>query len=304
MKIPSTIFPTQTILVDDDSLYGGLLAKNMECEYKCAIESMSKLDLTEDVNQKDILFLNDNTWTIDNGIFKENLSWKNSCDSFEMAGCISVVVADLYMPKCNGLQLLEEIESPFVYKILISNHVIDNLDHQIKQALNDKTIHASIDKRDKNFKRELSKQIRLGKQRFFGKISDFINNSKDASIKASDPEVSRLFWNILENKDFSFLESDRSLRKFKVKDENRKDIRHIFIDDDQTTTELLSSYQGQIAPNSVKEKLKSSKFILSCDNPYEVSGETWGEYLVPAKKVEGRTKNFLISVVERDFYDE
>ena len=299
MHLPSTIFPTTTIFIDDDGLYARLVAKNLGLKHGLSVVAIEHLTIENSMEERDFLFFNKTEKSFDKGKYKEDLEWKTSPDSIELDGCASVIIADLYMPDQNGLQLLEKIKSPFIYKILISNRASDDLDEEVNRAINNKIIDASLDKRKEDFYVQLANHIKMGKKCFFSKISNYTTKAK----KAAEPELSKVIWDILEQINPAYLETDTSLRQFITKNGNKKEVKTIFIDEDDTINELLDSYQGQRATESVKTKLRSKNYLLACKSPFEIPGEQWGEFLSPARLIKGRSKHFLISIVEQEFYD-
>ena len=139
MKAPIAIFPTKSLMIDDDFLYARLFAKNMLRNHGTSIipNNHDSIKTILEHSDSDFLFYNN-----DGKISSINNISKTPHEIAEqLQGTLSVVIADFLMPDINGLEFFARIKSPFIYKILISNF-IDKYPSEINRAINDGLVHA------------------------------------------------------------------------------------------------------------------------------------------------------------------
>lgn len=281
---PAIFQPTKTILIDDDSFFidniKRLLPANINSEVINPYDFCQK-----SISTKEILYLSNNQL-----YGKDILSF----DSNEIP--VSSVVIDHYMkPKC-GLEILSEINSPFVQKILISNIVTSN---EAIDALNDGLINFYLWKMDRRFIENLSKIILEAQKRFFINLSLTIPN-----FISDNPLKEECFIEIFDQIKYDYkaiyYKCSNNLRRFYFSDENncKKIILQIITKNE--LDQLLDSMQSESVPHDILKLIKNGNMIPCFNSTHRPDGDTWIEYLRPAKSLKGIHKYYYSIYMEHE----
>src|SRR5579871_5024474 len=100
MKVPLTIFPSETVFIDDDFIYAKLLTRNMRNDEGVAITPTSDTEIFLAQGENDFVYLNESN--IDGRISKIiELSTEPLKAQKQLTNTVSVIIADYLMPKIN-----------------------------------------------------------------------------------------------------------------------------------------------------------------------------------------------------------
>jgi len=295
LKAPAFLFPTSAIIVDDDNLYAQLLIDRLT---NCGpIKAYSNFDFLLKQKDKDYCFVEGSPDSTNykniNSIIKKSIANKDNL----LGDMISVMIFDLHMENMTGLELLYQIKSPFVYKILISNFIDSKFEEEIKHAQNAGIIDVVLDKGDR-LKEELPKAIFAGQSKFFTLLSNQIFEKQETQNYLSDTIFSEHYLKMIDTFRPQFIWPEKDLAAFTFERQSPTHKKSIFITTTDEINTLLSGYNAGTALPKTVEQLKSGKFMLCHENPHNLDGCDWAYYLKPAKIVDGSTSNFLYQTIE------
>lgn len=297
MKVPVTIFPSETVFIDDDFIYAKLLTRNMRHDEGVTITPTSDTEMLLAQGDNDFIYFHENN--IGDRISKiTDLSINPLMAQKQLTNTVSVIIADYFMPKINGIDFFKRIKSPYIFKVLASNFDDAVFSKKTNAAINEGIINAVLDKR-RQFDKALKQSIFRGKNRFFSLISsEIITKPLSKNEKFSDPELATFVWEFVREMDPEYMWANQELKAFffKGRDKEADKTLHVFTSND--VNELCQSYHAESAPIEVIHRLQSHEFVLAYDNPFSIEGSKWLEFLRPAKKIKGRLNDYLVSVAE------
>jgi CheY-like chemotaxis protein len=296
MKAPVAIFPTQSLMIDDDTLYTRLFTKNMLRNEGISIIP-SNVDLTNIILKQannDFIYLNEPSQ-----IITANDLSKKPCEiSRQLQETVSVLIADFHMPDMDGLEFFANIKSPFIYKILVSNFIEDEYLEKISNAVNEGIINAFLDKK-KDLYKNLKKSITKGQNHFFTLLSNQIFHP-DPAMK--DPDFSKFIWDMIEKIGPDTMHADEKICQFSFK--NKDTNKTLLVTTIEEINNILNSYQAEVASKHVIKNLSSHNFILACKDPFSIDGSEWDNFLQPAKKIRCRFNDYLFTVIDENIYEQ
>jgi CheY-like chemotaxis protein len=301
MKTPVVVFPTKSLLIDDDGLYARLFAKNMLRKEGISINLIDTPEVILEQSDNDFLFFPNLNKTHTQIINRNEISNNPSNIQEQLDGAISVLVVDYYMPKINGLEFFEKIKSPFVYKILISNFVDTDYSHEVTEALNNGIINAALDKK-RNLNQTLKQSICKGQNKFFSLLSNEIIQPSQCT-RMSDPDFSAFIWDTIEKIKPENMFSNKHLSQFQFMHKDASFKQSLFITTPDEITILLEGYQAETVSAAIIEKLASHNFILACQDPFSIEGTEWANFLKPATKIKGSFNNYLVTMLHETIYE-
>lgn len=293
MKTPIVMFPTETLLLDDDPIYARLFAKNIKRNKGVLIKPIVDAKSLLKQGSNDFLFY-ETPELSEKPKNRLELSTNTLQLKKQLQGSISVLIADYHMPGMNGVEFFKTITSPFVYKILISNFIDSGYSDEINSAINNGFINAFLDKK-RSLESNLKQSIAHGQKRFFSFLSNEIMMPSQRK-RISDPDFSAIVQKLIDKMSPQSMHANEELSCFQFKNKEIKN--SLFITTIEDTAELLESYQAENASKNVIEKLASHKFMLSCPDPFGMEGSSWGDFIKPAQKVKGHFNEYLFTTVE------
>jgi len=297
MKVPLTIFPSETVFIDDDFIYAKLLTRNMRNDEGVAITPTSDTEIFLAQGENDFVYLNESN--IDGRISKIiELSTEPLKAQKQLTNTVSVIIADYLMPKINGIDFFKRIKSPYIFKILASNFVDTNYSKKTTAAMNEGIINAVLDKKQKFYK-TLKQSICKGKNGFFSLISsEILPKPLSKNDKFSDPKLATFVWELVAEINPEYMWANPDLNSFFFKSRNTGADKTLYVVTSDDITDLCQSYQAEFASRKVIERLQSHEFILASEDPFSMDGSQWIELLRPAKKIKGQCNDYLVSLTD------
>lgn len=295
-KAPAIYFPTTVVVLDDDDIYGELLIKDLNIENARYFKSP---DFLLKQKKDDFLF-------IDNCMFEKNKEGdkkyliNNLNKLIESKKLISVIVSDLQMEKILGTELFNELSSPYIGKILISNFLKYQKDKKILLAIKNCKLDTSLDK-SPEMPVELAEAIFATKIKFFTLLSNTLFPGITDDHPLMDLEFAKFFAaKIIEMKPQKIIPNN-TLNSFNFELDNGTSIVLRITDKDEINS-YLSSLAAESAPKEVLKQMALGKFILCHDEDVLPDGQLWPLLIRPAKEFIGKNKNYYFSFSESQSY--
>jgi CheY-like chemotaxis protein len=303
LKIPLCFYPTQVILIDDNSEFLATLSLALSKQFNVKPFTDTALALKYINEQEREIKLTEASDTPkpegDSEVWvKQVLSRQNikRFDEFK-AREVSVVVADYSMPSMNGIEFCERIQNSSIRKILLTGYATST---EAVKAFNNNTIHYYLKKNDENMLQELEETIHQLQHKYFNEISSSI---KAEAIDSGTPffadlELARYFKKSCEGLDvieYYYL-TNPSRFALKTKD-NRTFLCIIYTADD--ITEHLQVIKEEGGPDSIYAAIKSHAFIPyfpTADGYYEPGIKNPENNIHPADTIKGKT-NYYCAVI-------
>jgi hypothetical protein len=284
LKAPAFLFPTSIAIIDDDTIYPTLLINKIKS--KSPIRSFSKPDFFLKEKDKDFIFLSEDVRPTDeptiNMLIQKTLHEHNN----NLSDMLSVLIVDLHMNPTNGLELLYQIKSPFIYKVLISNFIDSPYEQEIKHAQNMGYIDAVLEK-GVRLKEELPPVIINGQLRFFSLLGNRIYANAHVHNYLSDAIFIGYFLKLIKQLNPTFIWPNENLNTFRFEESSTNQIVTLFITNEDEIKVLLEGQGANTASEKDIKQLKSGDFMLCCKNPHLLDGTEWPYYLRPANKIRG-----------------
>ena len=294
LKAPAFIFPTKVVFIDDDSLYAKLFISNMENNMN--IESYSDGSCFLNQKNSDFLFLPNQINYPDQNQAKALIIKSIKEKINHLKDLISVIIVDLHMPNISGLELCQQIKSPFTYKILISNFLDSNESFEIKSAQNTGVINEVIEK-NQHLKYELPKAITRGYLNFFLKISNDIFKD-DHGSPLSNFSFSDLFYNFIKITSPDYIWPNYNLRYFNFINKKSLIDRNLCVTCHEEIDALLNSINYENLQEDIVKKISSGDIMISHEDPFKLDGCEWVNHIKPSKVLTDNTSKFIYSLTE------
>ncbi len=291
-KAPATYFPTTVVFFDDDPLYAKLLIERL---HVARIKHFESPDFLLKQKGDDFIF-------IDSDIFKKaNFNdfdyLKSNLEAIKRSGnMVSVVISDLHMEKCSGTELLSQISSPYVGRILVSNFIDYQKNSDIAEARNCGAVDILLDK-TKNFVEELPKAIHAAKMKFFTALSNSLYAHACNQHPLCDNEFARFFISKVEEFKPEEVTVNRALNRFTfVLDGNKNLIIHVT--EKNEIQSYLESAAAESAPLELLSHLSSGKYMLCPEDDMLPDGKMWPLFIRPARSFDGRYARYYYTISE------
>lgn len=296
LQAPAFLFPSYTIFIDDDLLYPQLITSDIA---NCPpIASMSDVDTVLNQKERDFIFLDAETNRSSEEIFtrlKNDLHRKTS----SLPHLVSVLIVDLNMDTMSGIELLRQIKSPFVYKVLISNYISVKDDELVKSAQNIGVIDEVIEK-GKHLVHSLPKIIYRGQTKFFTRLSAHLFAGIETHHYLADTNVADKFLEMTKRLEPHTIWPDETLASFTLM-KKHEPASTIFFTTQHEIDALLACYDIDQIPQHTLRRLRQEDYIVCHKNPHTLDVEEWPYYLRPAQKLEGTNGPVLFHVMnEKD----
>lgn len=280
--IPALQKPTATLLVDDDELYINnikkLLANNHSVNNAHVVSPQALLSAC------DMHLFNLNTC----GQF-EPLTTSEIINKKTTVIPVSIIIIDDCMLPHNGLEILRQIKSPFVQKILISNFFSNE---QAIDALNQKVINYYLCKMDIQFVPKLAQAIEEAQRQFFFQLSSIIPDFFDEDNPLLEPKIAELFQKIKNEYGLQHYQASPDLKQIEFFDSKGTNKIIMTILCEEEVNDLLNSYHAESAPLEILSLVKSGVVLPCGDKDNFPDGKDWQHHLKSANSFQGRKKYF------------
>lgn len=293
-KAPAFMFPTKTLLFDDDLFYAELVAANLE--EKISITPQTTIDLLRQQASFDVMVTSASN---DQREVKQNIKKHVFKKSVPTDDVISVVIADEHMGANLGSSLLHQLKSPFTRKILISNFISLSSSPHINHLRNTGSIHAVLDKTE-NLLLNLPAVIQENKVNFFRLLSEELFGTKCNPL--TDTSFSSAFIKIIQDFDPDYIWPEPCLHAFSLLNEKAKTTLKLFVSTSEQIDSLFESHRVESAPLHVQSMLKSYEYVIAHSDALCLDGHAWEKYLRPAKKITGQTTDYLFCTEMENHY--
>lgn len=297
IKAPAFLFPTTAIIIDDDAIYAKLMSQKIQSPLN--IETYDRWDFLIKQKDRDFIFSpavkeSHDDVSVNQLIHKSIKDRKNY-----LSQLVSVVVVDLLLGDTTGIELFYQLNSPLIYKVLISNFI--DLPHreEIKHAQNSGLIHAVLEKGPR-LAQELSNTLITGQLRFFSALSNRILHNNDSCSYLSDTLFASHFRSMAEKFNPQYIWPNKEFNTFSL--ENNEDMQKstLFITSLEEVKTLLDSENALTAPAKTIEQLDSGNFVLAHESPMLLDGTEWPQYIRPAKKLQGSSLTYLYNTQQEN----
>jgi hypothetical protein len=288
IKAPAFLFPTETILIDDDITYAHLLIDSMS---RCnSISAMDNADIILKQKKSDFIFLD--------GHKDDGEALVRSCldrEKNDAPNLVSVIVADLHMGSIRGLDIFYQLKSPYIYRILISNFIDERFQEEINEAQNCGAIDVVLQK-GRNLKIELPSAIDMGQSKFFTLLSNNLLDTESNQNYLSDTEFAEEFKKLLNTYQPDFVWPHQGQTNFVFRKNGNGESQRVFITTPEENDMLIQSDSAHSAPKKALDMLKSGNHMICHTEPHNLDGNEWPFYLREAKKISGSKNNFLFQI--------
>jgi CheY-like chemotaxis protein len=299
-SLPAFFFPTQTIIIDDNSQF--LDSLSLSLQYNTHSYKFFNNP------KKALSFINDNLekrkWIkkyirpleeeiADHKIIDINISeLHKEINNNERFSVITNIIVDFDMPIINGLEFCKEFENVDLNKILLTGTVDDKL---AIDAFNNRLINYFIPKNSDNISRKLNDYIEAGANLYFNNLSQMIytsiKTSKDSLIFDNNSFVNFIHSILEEKKIIEYYLIDENGSYLMVNKEGQNNILHINTDDDLNYIYNLALEEG--LDSDLLLKLKNKSKILcyfNLDNKTIPNINSWQNhfYMPEVVKIDGR----------------
>jgi len=281
LKIPLCFYPTQIILVDDNSEFLSTLALALSRQFNVKPFTDTALALKYINEQEREIKLSEASDAPkpegDSEVWVKQVLTRQNIKRFDefKAREVSVVVVDYSMPSMNGIEFCEQIQNSSIRKILLTGYATST---EAVKAFNNNTIHYYLKKNDENMLQELETTIHQLQHKYFNEISSSIKaEAMDSGTPFfADLELARYFkksCESLEVIEYYYL-TNPSRFALKTKD-NQKFLCVIYTEDD--ITEHLQVLKEEGGPENIYSAIKSHEFI-----PYFQTADGYYEQGIPS----------------------
>lgn len=284
--IPLIFRPTATLLIDDDEFFIDNVKKLLPLELNPQLIDRNKFD---NLYNNRMFYA---SGTEINGSYLSSI--KSLISFFDTTSelPVSVIVIDQFMSPKNGLDILTQVKSPFVQKILISNLLSDK---DALQALNEGLIDFYLCKMEPDFIQNLTHAIQEAQNRFFREISFVMPNFLSDDNPLTQENTVEIFDYIKNQLGMKYYESHSGLRKFRFTNADGTKTINLQIMPENELNEILNSQQAESLSPEIFGLIQAGKILPCFDGNFPPDGENWGDYLQPAQSFQSKQK-FLYSI--------
>lgn len=303
-KAPIIYFPSTTIFLDDDSLYSRMLIARLGMDN---LKHFGSAEFLLKQKDQDFLFINSDlsktAQLCDTKYVKQNLEIIRKSGNL-----ISVLVSDLLMEPWSGLEILSQISSPHIGRILISNFIDfdkpSEVTREINQARNEGHIDIVLDK-TQNLTEKLLKAITSARIKFFTSLSNALFSDLGAGHPFGNAEFAKFFISKIEELKPHEIIPNTTLNKFLFSFDSLRPNLVLHITEKNEIHSFLNSSGAENAPKEVLDSLAKGKYML-CHEEDSVllDGSLWPLYVRPAKEFTGRNINVLYNFSEAQPHDQ
>ncbi|TXG76895.1 response regulator [Candidatus Dojkabacteria bacterium] len=282
MITPALYMPTVTALIDDDSLYIENIADLLPSELSPRVVEPEELHLG-----------NEHLFCLATEKNTHNYSSKSSLLKYFKDNIknppVSTLVVDYGMRPIDGLEILKNINSPFIQKILISNLVSKE---RVIEAINSGIIHCYISKIDQNFIDTLAHGIKRAQINFFRQLSTLFPDFYCEENPLLEPESSKIFSLIQTQHNAQYYEPIDSFKRFIFYNDRFENLVNLEIVSEEHISALISGHHGESTPNEIIELIKSGAAIPCFMNDRLPDGKVWHKFLRASHILHGKKKYF------------
>jgi CheY-like chemotaxis protein len=286
LKIPAFFFPTTVLILDDDKHFSRLI-KMMLGEY-FNIETFSNPEELKPFIHKNAVLMEE---TISNYF---PLSSPNKVKAFLERGrshnLASIWITDYQLDYKTGIEVLEELNPPFVQRILMSNYVDQTI---VNNAYKHKTIHAYLPKLDKDFINKLRPTIQEMQEQFFINYCEQIYELPLRHSKLCDKTFANFMKKIIKKYDITQMVGSDDLNLFHLESETKREKINIHVAEDQDFEDIINSFQGEKASSAVLNRIKQKLAIPCFPNGKIPDGTLWPEYMKPVTALHGERSYYI-----------
>lgn len=285
--IPPSFWPTEVILIDDESLILEdwlIKLSELPISLKLFDNPFEALEyINNSLEHKEEVSLT--TQELHQHIYTPN--------RFKQ---VSTVVVDYHMPGLNGLELCRKIASPHIQKIMMTGAASTST---AVDAFNERIIDQFFQKSDMGVFSKLQNAVVTAQEQYFEKrtlaLLHHLNTEFPESLILTDPAYVAFFENIVQEKqvvEYYFLDGMGSFLFLSETGEASA----LFVFDE----EILESQQDMIPERDRRTELAKDIYAyqkaicfhkFNDDRDYEVS--EWKKYVYPLTKLEGKRPYLL-----------
>jgi CheY-like chemotaxis protein len=261
-------FPTKILFCDDQNIFLNSIENSLKKRSDKMMFCTNIDNYIEEINKQDDLFLtffiNKNLYDSDNielGSVQYN-ELQNLQNYDDKTNYYSIIFVDYDMQVRNGLEILKDIENPYVYKVLLTGVADETI---AIQAFKDGLIDDYIRKQDFNSLNEIEKTIEKGKLHFFNRHSEFIKKYLKQNMVKNTPindttYQSFLLKNMCNNhiEEFYMIESSGSY--FLITDKGKKRILHVCSKEDIRS--YAETYRDDLEKMNLYENIITGEKII------------------------------------------
>jgi CheY-like chemotaxis protein len=267
-SVPLISFPTKVLFIDDDENFFDIVGNSIDLGENIVFSCLDYKNHVSVINSQNNIIVDEilssdpyndpeNSDINLNYFDIQNLMLNNYKNNY-----YSVVFVDYDMQVRNGLEILKDIENPYVYKVLLTGVADETI---AIQAFKDGLIDDYIRKQDFNLLNEIEKTIEKGKLHFFNKHSEFIKKYLKQNMVKNTPindttYQSFLLKNMCNNhiEEFYMIESSGSY--FLITDKGKKRILHVCSKEDIRS--YAETYRDDLEKMNLYENIITGEKII------------------------------------------
>lgn len=283
LAAPAFFMPSRTALIDDDTLYIENIADLLPSELSPKVITPDELDAISDAN---LFCLSGEERT--HNFSSAALLMKYFKDNRHNPPVSAIVIDHCMLPK-NGLEILENLKSPFVKKILISNLAPQEL---ALEAVNYGIIDGYVSKTDLQFISKLTTIIKLAQSNFFCQLSTLFPNFYSADNPLLDPETAKIFHQIQTQHTAHYYEPTQLFKRFNFFSDTNTSLLELDILSEEYVNSLINSYFAESTPVEIIELIRSGEAMPCFGNTPLPDGKAWHKFMRASQAYQGKKKYF------------
>lgn len=280
-SIPVCYFPTQKILLDDDSAFSDSLLLHLRgnnfSSYNSPYKALNYLreyqpTLTKSsLIHKDLVDSDSSAQSISINIDKLKKLFLNPPHQD-----ISVLLVDYHMPEMQGIDFLKQISHLPIKKALITG---EN-DYKIAvDAFNEGIVDAYLRKNDPNFTQKIQNIVSALEWKYFVELSSLIYEISDFNFLTNE-DVILTFKKFINEHDINSFCLTNIQGNFIAQSSHKKQ-KHFILRDKMQLQELAKIAEEDGGSIETIENLKHGKVIpfFDCHDYWEIPANEWDKYL-------------------------
>ncbi|MEN8236010.1 MAG: response regulator [Pseudomonadota bacterium] len=304
-SIPSFYFPTQVMLIDDDPEYCRYMASNLSAghvtNFVSSVHAPDGLDVLNACQEADELVAkfvseaDESEWehrAVDINIYDQYREIYNA----SRFNRFSVVVVDYEMPSMSGFEVCQQIESPYIQKIVLTGEADEGL---AIRAFNEGLIDHFIHKQSSNLLEELEFAIQSAQHKYFCKLTETITNAVTKHTHPVSaiavPDFRDHFFRLTQQHNIVEYYLFESMGSFLMMD---ADGNHygLFTSAPEQFEMVIDQAKLEDAPQNIIKDLRDFKRMLCFHHQEDIKlpqVSEWEKYLRPTQMIQGSTPYYF-----------